>query len=303
MGPSSSGPRLHAPPRTPLPSPPAWPPPWAVGPWHDREFALLRDELDPPQSWPVAASLEALLDDIQQQTPPPVVLLAQQRCGELSQGSVERLRAAAPLARIIVVAGSWCEGELRTGKPLAGVVRLYWHELPAWWRAAAAARVRGASPPWSEPLDDLRSGYCVSGAATGNPAAGPMPPDRGAIVIDTRDLAAFESLSAAVAHAGWSCHWRQRQKSATAQCDRQPPPRVDLGVWDGGQLGADELQQLNDFCRRPPVGRAPVLALLDYPRPEHGSLARAAGATAILGKPYQTALLIDELARLAAARP
>src|SRR5688500_4148457 len=57
---------------------------------------------------------------------PDAILLAQSRPGQISHEDVERLHAAAPLARLIYLVGPWCEGELRSGQPCPGVVRVPW---------------------------------------------------------------------------------------------------------------------------------------------------------------------------------
>ena len=138
----------------------------AVGPWEHAEFAALRAELDPQRQWTTVATLAdltaALADDSAENAaatnpfvplPPELVLLAQARPGADDPSQLERLRAVAPLTRVVVVAGSWCEGELRTGHPAAGVVRLYWYELASWWRAAVAEWEANETPAWSEPRE------------------------------------------------------------------------------------------------------------------------------------------------------
>jgi hypothetical protein len=57
---------------------------------------------------------------------PDAILLVQSRAGQISQLDVERLFAAAPLARFVGLVGPWCEGELRSGQPWKGVVRIPW---------------------------------------------------------------------------------------------------------------------------------------------------------------------------------
>ena len=48
---------------------------------------------------------------------------------------MSKLWFAAPLARVIVLTGPWCEGEIRATRAASGVVRIRWHEwqlrLPA----------------------------------------------------------------------------------------------------------------------------------------------------------------------------
>ncbi|TWT36381.1 hypothetical protein KOR34_12860 [Posidoniimonas corsicana] len=66
------------------------------------------------------------------------VLLAQARPGDLPRDAVKQLRSWAPAAELVAVAGDWCEGELRTGRPWEGVPRVYWWQLADDARETAA---------------------------------------------------------------------------------------------------------------------------------------------------------------------
>ena len=75
---------------------------------------------------------------------PHGVVLAQAYPGQYSAAAGRApLVAAIPLARWLALLGSWCEGEPRSGHPLPGVVRVYWHE--------AAVRFRRELPRWFAP--------------------------------------------------------------------------------------------------------------------------------------------------------
>jgi CheY-like chemotaxis protein len=283
-----------------LPSPPLF---VAAGPWDRREFASLRAELDPNGEWPTAASLSALLEqlatDERSASAPELVLLAQPTPGENQQPAIEALRTLAPLARIICIAGSWCEGELRTGRPPDGVIRLYWYEFAPWWRAVNEATGDGRTPAWSEPLDDPRSGQQtpfseIAIAREHQRDAGPR-----SLAVDAADFAVFETLAAVLAPFGWQCHWRPRGR----RNENTPVATLDAAVWDGAQLSDIELNALREFMESIHATNpaAPIIALLDFPRVEHLTAARCAGAAAILAKPYQLAQLVNELERLTAA--
>ena len=73
---------------------------------------------------------------------PHGIVLAQAYPGQFSPVAIDRLRNLAPLARLIAILGSWCEGEPRSGHPLPGVIRIYWHQ--------AAERIRREFPRWFE---------------------------------------------------------------------------------------------------------------------------------------------------------
>ena len=281
----------------------------AVGPWEHAEFAALRAELDPQRQWTTFATLAelaaALADDAAENAaatipsvplPPELVLFAQARPGVDDPSPSERLRAVAPLTRVVVVAGSWCEGELRTGRPAAGVVRLYWYEFAPWWRAAVAEWEANETPAWSEPLDDVRAGQETAVVAL-RERDNVVPAERDVIVVDAVDFAVFETLAAVLAPFGWCCEWQPRHRPELAAVTA-----LVAAIWDGGQLSDRELAALRAFAAGVHAANAaaPVIALLDFPRVEHLQAARDAGAAAVLGKPYQVARLVNELDRLIA---
>lgn len=294
----------------------------AVGPWHAREFDVIRRELDGDDQWPAASSLAVAIERLAaDHDPPEVILLAQPRTGIDDQRAVDRLLAVAPLTRIVAIAGSWCEGELRTGRPLAGALRLYWHEFTPWWRAALQRRAAGQAPHWSAPLEAPRFGDLLNDLAhpgedplqrSGSPA---LPQSPTTVAIDAPDYATYESIADALKPHGWHSEWRPRHRP---QLHSHAP--FHAAIWDGAQLNPAELVSLRHLAADLPVSRDPksaqgsapptnapstnappprrpsLIALLDYPRPEHIRLAHIAGATAILGKPYSINALTRALA-------
>ena len=70
---------------------------------------------------------------------PDVIVVAQAFPGQFSLDEIDRIRGLAPLARLLGLLGSWCEGEVRTGLPWPAVIRIplsgsfyqYFH----WWHS------------------------------------------------------------------------------------------------------------------------------------------------------------------------
>lgn len=245
-----------------------------------------------PLDWTSALATldEAIRRVAESVTPPELVLVATPRPGLVTREHVVRLGAVAPLARLVIVGGSWCEGEWRTGRPPLGAVRLYWHELGAWWRTALAAREDGIAPPWSAPLDEPRAGRNVL-----EPPLRSVAP-RKRLAIDAIDVAAFEALAASLGEVGWDCAWRPRHRRGAA--DHDDAAAFSAGIWDGGQLDPAEVEHLRQFCLWLEPQRAPVLALVDYPRAEQVMTIADVGAAAMMGKPYQTVCIANELSRI-----
>ncbi len=255
----------------------------SVGDWHEHEFASAITEVSSKESWQSVADIPTAIDFLRSNAPPELILLAQSTPGEYLQRDANQLSELAPLSRIIVIAGTWCEGEMRTGSPPHGTLRLYWYEFAAWWRAAQQNLTDGICPPWSLPLDHPQAGRYL--------AAAPSTPQQplGTIVVDAEDFSVFESLSAALANTGINSTWAGHGDSANL------PPDVAAGIWDGGQLSKKELTRLTNFCDRVRNQGGKVVALLDFPRIEHVEQIRAAGASAVFGKPYIVDEIIAEL--------
>ena len=271
----------------------------AAGAWQDAEFAFVRAEIDAVQTWQAVPTLRAAVDHIAAaDDPPEILLLAQTHPGADDQAEVERLRQLAPLTRVIVVAGSLCEGELRTGRPLTGVVRIYWYEFAAWWRAALERLAGGETPPWAEPLTDLRAGHSIRLRPTSTEPRTNPDGELRVLAIDTTDYSTFDALSAGLTPLGWQCVWRPRHRPALNGQPAAAHQSPTAALWDGSQLDAEELTNLTVFCRRHNELHAPVVALLDFPRTEHTVQIQSAGAAALLAKPYQLALLHNELTRV-----
>lgn len=262
---------------------------WLVGGWSSGEFQALRSELSELNVLSHAVSLEAANRQIaEQECAPELLLVALPRPGAIGQDEVDASARLSPLTRIVTVAGTWCEGELRTGRPLTGVVRLYWHELPAWWRSAQDALTAGKSPPWSAALDNPLAGREVAQPRE-------LEIRTGQIIIDAVDFTVFSTLDTALSPYGWSCHWQPRHRPEKWS---SVTVKNSVAIWDGSQLDTDELENLTAFVTRMSGQEISVVAFLDFPRVEHLRLVQDLGVAAIIAKPYQVAGLVQILDRI-----
>jgi hypothetical protein len=214
---------------------------------------------------------------------PELIVLAQSRPGVVRVAEVELLLQAAPLACIVALAGSWCEGELRTGRPLPGVRRLYWYEFTPWWQRQLRRHAAGLCPDWARPAANELADMSIGGTCV-------LPMPRGLVVLATVCWDTADALADLVGRAGLATVW-------------QPPGNhgpcvwgASAGIWEGGQLDRREQQDLATF-RRWLGDRASVVALLDFPRRSAVERAREAGADVVLGKPWLNVDLLQSLAR------
>jgi hypothetical protein len=201
---------------------------------------------------------------------PELIVLAQSRPDSICSDVLNDLRRAAPLAGIITLAGSWCEGEMRTGRPWPGAQRLYWYEFPAWWRRQIQLHAANRCPDWTRPATQLPR-LCVPG----------HPRLRsGLIVLRTPRRDNADALADVLNQAGHSTAWQRHDRARTHTRG------AFAGIWDGGQLNDAETADLEMFCARMSRDGAPVVVLLDFPRRDRTDGAYGAGATVVLGKPW-----------------
>lgn len=206
---------------------------------------------------------------------PNWVVVAQSRPGQYQQRAIDKIRGAAPLTTIIALLGSLCEGEMRTGEPWRGAIRVYWHQFVE--RADQnLRRVEAGEPSWWTP-----QGETFSNAVTHQE----LPPnDAALVVIAARDFATYESYAAEFQRAGYATLWRHPY-------DRLVLSGAHHGVWIGSGTSPDEMTQLSQFAGE--VLPAPVTALLNFVRLADVAAAKNAGAETVLAKPIRVAELLS----------
>ena len=201
---------------------------------------------------------------------PELIVLAQARPGQFGLRQVARLQRAAPLARLVGLLGSQCEGETRTGQPWPGVQRAFWYQWPARWRAELERRRQGGLPSWGQPRTASDEELLLS-------SLWPRRPCRGLVAIHTPHFDTAATLAEDCGERGMSTVWVQPHRPSQLHGAR-------AALWDAGCLDSEELGRLARFRQR--IDGAPIGVLADFPRVQHREQLMAAGATFIVGRPF-----------------
>ncbi len=217
--------------------------------------------------------------------PADLIIVAQSFPGEFTTQAVDRLRRRAPLARIIGLLGSWCEGEVRSGEPWPATIRVYWHQ----WldRCAAELECLQADRPaaWSLPATATEEERLLLDSLQ------PLPTGSGLVAV----------RSTSFDMADWLCEACRRQGHATVWLDQWRIPRIEgaaAGLLDLADARPDDLDELAHFVAR--LQPAPILALMHFPRTQDVRLATQCGAAGVLSKPIQLEDLLSRLAQVCA---
>ena len=229
-----------------------------------------------------------------------VIVVAQAFPGQFSHEVIDRFRRLVPLARILGLMGSWCEGEMRSGSPWPATMRTYWHQWPARGSGQLRRLATGQPCSWALPLTATeeerllvdvtpasRSPTCVTAwnkerpGQTSEPAL--LVPSSGTLVaIHSHSRETADWLSAACRSRGLAGIWHRDPAFARMQ-------GATAAIFDGTDLCDGECDTLKQFviASRP----APVIALASFPRIEDHARALSAGASVVLSKP----LLVEDL--------
>jgi hypothetical protein len=221
---------------------------------------------------------------------PELIIVAQSRPGSIGSLSIEELRRAAPLAGVVALLGSCCEGQARASRPTNDILRLYWYQFAPWWRRQLALRAAGHCPEWA--LPETISGHLQLQGTQYSGLSTQYTVSSGVISLSTTHWETADALADALQSAGLASIWEPPSRTAPVVHG------ISAGIWDGGQLDDRELKCLAAFCRRLKRDAAPVVALSDFPRRDRCELARQAGAAMVLGKPWNNTHLVESLSAM-----
>jgi len=261
-------------------------------------IAVLRDRTDAVFVTDLPSAIDAVSAE---DRAPDLVVLLEERPGELSRAEFDQLRAAAPLARVVSVLGSWCEGEYRSGHPWPAAVRVYWHQFPGWFRHELSAIERGECSALCLPITATEEERLLQSRAT----TMLEPTDRStqqcvaiySIRREMRDLLADICQTASLRILPLPVGEGRGEGSP----DIDPPsvplqPKITIAIWDLATVESPEIAAFAAAAATAPHARWIVLA--GFLREEtHAELLRC-GASEMVSKP----LVVDHLRAALLAR-
>lgn len=92
--------------------------------WHADFQDLIRDNQNATTLLPI----ENLLESANRDSDYSLIVIAQSRRNQFPNRLIEDLYLTRPQVPVVALSGSWCEGESRSGTPIPGLIRVYWHQ-------------------------------------------------------------------------------------------------------------------------------------------------------------------------------
>jgi hypothetical protein len=264
--------------------------------WHP-DFADLISHVEVPTTLIPGEKLGQLLAPTEQYT---AILIAQSRRGSVSQSFVNHVRNLFPHAALAVLLGSWCEGETRSGNPLQGVTRMYWHEWNgSYGSLVARLHAHGIHLPHSlnhrRPQEILRAaGQRADAPNGGEQLAGTEPCVVG---VSALTLCQFETLEEPLRALGVTPVWLEQATWRAGE-----PQEIMAVCLDSDGVG--ELLYGRVELAREIVPTAPLILTLNFPRKEELNELRAElNVKAVLSKPFDLNTLWQALRKVGIELP
>lgn len=259
--------------------------------WH-KDFADLVSRVEVPTTLIPGEKLAQLIAPTDQYS---AILIAQSRRGSVSQAFINHVRNLFPQAPIALLLGSWCEGETRSGNPIQGVVRMYWHEWNgSYGSLVARLQANGIHLPNSlnnrRPQEILRADQVSTGTVldAGNQTS--LEPV--VIGVSALTLCQYETLEEPLRTLGATPVWLEQ--TTWRGCDPQEIAAICLDSDGVGELLHGRVELAREV-----VPTAPLVLTLNFPRKEELQELRAElNIKAVVSKPFDLHMLWQALQKV-----
>lgn len=203
-----------------------------------------------------------------------LVVIAESVPNQFPGELIEKIQAKFPLAPMVALVGSWCEGETRSGVPRAGLRRVYWHQ----WEGRLAAFIdqfhRCGITSWHAPgtatTGDLIlpvEGNCVGSTPTGS-----------VVAVSAIRASQFQVLNDSLARLDRDCLWLE-------QSWELPDLENFKGILiDTAAIDADLYDRIKKIRRLAP--RSAMIVLASYPRIQEIQRLLDLGVCRVVSKPH-----------------
>lgn len=248
----------------------------------------------------VSVRFERALDDAlawlrTSEARPDLIVVGEQCPSQFTMAEWQELLRAAPLVPLWRLLGAWCEGEQRSGRPPGGCLSDYWHNFSPRLARAIAERAAGRKPRWAAPPTASAEERSLAESALG------LPKSAGQVVICADRRASAMALADACGLAGYEVAIARPDNLTGQSLPNRESDCVCALLWDTTPEQICDRAAVNRL--RAALGSAPVLAIVDFPRPEDVFQARPLGIDHVFSKPYSIRDLLERIVALQEARP
>ena len=245
--------------------------------WHE-DF---RDVLSQMRVPATLVSLKSIRDGNTKTENYEVVLLAQARPDQFSHQDSEMLQKRFPHTPVVSLVGSWCEGEMRSGNPAGGGVRIFWHQWQGRYDNFVSEFNRSHVSNWHLPRTATETDRVAKSVTQFANSKEPASRGNAGVLVGISAWSedGYQMLADALQNFDFRCSWLEGPGANTVT--------PDVICINGNSLSTNLQTSIAELKRRMV---APMVVLMNFPRKSEVDNARKLGVREVVSKPYQ---LID----------
>jgi len=203
-----------------------------------------------------------------------LVVIAQSLPNQFTAEAIEKIQIVFPFSPIIALAGSWCEGEMRTGVPWPGVHRVYWHQWQGRLDAFVDQLQRTGVTDWHWPRTATQGDLVLRR----DPPQNVLKSKRRAVGLSATNAIQYEMLNDSITSLGWRCGWIETSLDQLDRLDFDPVC-IDTGAIDS------ELSSRIDWIKQQ-LPQSHLIVVASYPRLDKIHRLLDQGVAQVVSKPY-----------------
>ena len=206
-----------------------------------------------------------------------LIVVAQTRPNQFDQATIDSIVTNNSITPVVMLLGSWCEGERRSDTPITGVKRVFWHQWQGRFEEFSDQMRQQGISLWHSPAIENDADRVKAAQNTIGLESEPV------IGISALNQPTFEALGEAITSIGGKPKWVERTSrinlsaSATMIC-------IDAD-------SADETLQRRVQWVRDQVSHVPLVVLMNFPRRQEIEQLRQSGVTTVISKPFELGAL------------
>jgi CheY-like chemotaxis protein len=208
-----------------------------------------------------------------------LIVVAQSRRDQFQSVDIEKIIEMFANVPVVALLGSWCEGEVRSGEPFPGVMRIYWHQWNGRYEDFLNQLNGHGVTHWHSP----RTSSIADRIALRDQIRLPnnkSKPNIELVSISAWTQESYEMLADAVNHFGWQSRWVER-----AFWDAEATQAVSLICIDA-RAWSDDVKNRIKWIRSE-LQQIPMILVVSYPRANELDAIEAAGITEVVSKPFE----------------
>jgi len=212
-----------------------------------------------------------------------LVVIAQSRQGRFDQSLIDAVKDFSGTTPVVMMLGSWCEGELRSDQPAEGVTRVFWHQWQGRFNTFMSHLANHGVTQWHGPATETEADRI----ATLQPLDSESTSENLTIGISAWTVEAYDTLSAAIQSFGWKTRWVEHANLPSLAS------AVNVVCIDANSLDENLERRINWLKEE--VFDVPLVLLMNFPRSNEVAKLGNMGVTRVISKPFELSDLRDAI--------